>query len=422
MARVLFDEPVGFNEYDLLVAGQSDSYSHNLTLVLELRGQLDLDRLGQAVRFLGARHETCRTAFAHTPAGWRRLVYAESSFDLEVLDLSSEPDAEAAGRALVAKLFQTPFDRARAPLVRLLLLRLADGRYWLISHCDHVVTDGLGYASWLAELVMVYSQLCQGLAPSLPPVKQPRDYVAAVESTLAPLRAQPGPWCEPYPADGFALRGDTGQPDSRDPAGARAFVDLGPPEPLEDLARTLGVSRSAPLLAALALGLRELAASNEVGFTLIRSGRRAPEAQSIVGCLAWGDAWQVRIEKDDTYATLLHRAEAFLRDTAPWRMLYIPAVSPPTRRIVLNINRYNTVLTLPGLMAFPRPDVATEVVMWAAHDVLMQVFPLPGAIHGVVRYRKALLTPAAVQRLCTVLRASVLAMAANPTAAVPALV
>ena len=59
--------------------------------------------------------------------------------------------------------------------------------------------------------------------------------------------------------------------------------------------------------------------------------------------------------------------------------------------------------------------------MWAAHDVLMQVFPLPGAIHGVVRYRKALLTPAAVQRLCTVLRESVLAMAANPAASVPAL-
>ena len=67
-----------------------------------------------------------------------------------------------------------PRVRARAPLVRLPLLRLADGRYWLISHCDHVVTDGLGYASWLAELVLVYSQLCQGLAPSLPPAAAPQ--------------------------------------------------------------------------------------------------------------------------------------------------------------------------------------------------------------------------------------------------------
>jgi hypothetical protein len=420
VAEICFEGPVGINEADLLEAGPRDGHAHNILFVHELRGELDVDRLREAARWLGERHESLRTAFVRTAAGWRRLVHARSSFGLEVIDLSAAPDPEAEARATILARNRTAFDRAVPPLVRPMLVRLAEGRFWFVSHGDHVALDGAAFTTGLGELMAAYAQLCQGITPSLPPAPQPRDHVAATEAILGPLRAAPGPWCTPDPPDGFPLHPDPSRAgsDRLDPAGARSFVALGDADAVDAFARARGVSRTAPILAAMALGLLDLAARPDVAFTLIRSGRRDPAARGLVGCLAWGDSFAVRLDDDEPLGAVLARAEAFLRDGAPWRMLYIPMVEPASRRIVLNVNRYDTAFELPGLVAFPRADVAAEVVMWTSHDVLVQIFPLPGALQGVVRYRTSLFEPATIARFAATMSRALGALVADPTATV----
>jgi hypothetical protein len=491
MHPLLHQGPVALNEADLLDAGPSDAWAHNLALVYELIGALDLARLAAAYRWLAERHESFRTSFVRVGGSWERHVQRESTFELEISDLTGEADPESAARARIQPLLHTPFDRSRAPLLRVLLLRLGPTRQWVLNLGDHVVLDGVSFATATAELMLAYFTLEHGGLPDLPAPRQPREHHAAVEAALAPLRATPGPWSTPYPPDGFRLpptpivaryahskgrapstpgSGEAGRsvvadsfgptnarlaspvsavdaglravgtctntehvsgdltgalppdpqlPGGPDPAGARHLVDLGDPAPADAMARALGVSRSAPLLAAMALGLRAITGRADPGFTLIRSGRRDAASRAIVGCLAWGDAWGTWIGPGEPYAALLRRAHAFLEDAHPGRMLTIPLTSPPTRRVVLNINRYETSLDLPGLTIFPRVEIAADVRMWSSHDLLVQVFPLPGAMFAALRYRTSVLSPATVERLGAAMAEALRAMAADPHAPVP---
>jgi hypothetical protein len=410
MERVSFEGPAGIGEVDLLDAGERDGPAHNLHLVFELRGDLDVERLADAARWVGGRHESFRTAFVRSTSGWRRLVYEQSRFGLEFIDLSAEEAPEAAARARLLSMSRTRIDRAAPPLIRALLLRLGADYHWFVCHCDHVALDGIAFATCTKELFVGYVQLSQGLSPSLPPARQPREHIAALEALLAPLRAAQPQWSGHSLAAGAPLRPDSSRTGGSDPAGGRSFAVLGDPDAIDALARTRGVARTAPIMAALALGLRDLSGRPEVAFTLIRSGRRDESSRGIVGCLAWGDAFGARIEDDEPLSAVLARADAFLRDDAPWRMLYIPAVNPPSRRVVLNVNRYSSALSLPGLTALPRLDVAPDVRMWGSHDLLVQIFPLPGAIQAVLRYRASLFEPATMERLGAVMGQAIQAL------------
>lgn len=418
---VIFEGPVAFNEADLLDSGAVDSYAHNVLLVHELVGALDLDRLSAAYRWLGERHESFRSSFVRTPEGWRRRVHGSSRFGLETIDLSGASDAEAEARARISALFRTPFDRGSGPLLRVLLFRLGAERQWVVNLGDHLVMDGLSFTAALREVLVAYVSLASGQLPALSPPRQPREHTEAVNALLSPLKVQGGPWEVPYPDDGFRLRPDPSCPGGTDPAGARTIVALGSTAAIDSVSGQLGVSRSAPFLVAMAAGLRAVAERTDVGFTLIRSGRRDAAAHGIVGCLAWGDAWAVDIADGDTWASVLTRAHAFVQDGHPGRMLTIPTVNPPTRRLVLNVNRFDTTVELPGFTAFPRADVATDVVMWQSHDLLVQVFPIPGMTLGVIRYRTALIEPATAARFGAAMTSALTAMTLDPHGTVPRL-
>lgn len=420
MTTVEFEGPVGINEAELLETGARDGYAHNIAFVHEIHGALDVPKLARAARWLSERHEGFRTSFVRTEAGWRRRVHAENVFALNVVDLTQADDPEARAREAVVALFRTPFDRAVPNLIRASLFLLGPTRYWFLSHCDHLALDGVGYAVCLTELLMGYATLLQGGELALPPAPQPREHFAAVNDALAKVRETPGPWSEPVAHDAFALHPDATRPGDRDPAGARIFTQLAETEAVDAMSRAQGVSRSAPILAAMAIALREVAARPDVTFSLIRSGRREPGTQGIAGCLAWGDAFSTQVDDDEPFAAVIQRADAFIRDGSPWRMLYIPTVNPPGRRIVLNVNRYDTGLSLPDLTVIPRPDVLRDVLMWEVQDLLVQVFPLPGMIHGVVRYRVSHFEPATMERLAEVLGAALRAMVADPAAPVRA--
>jgi hypothetical protein len=88
---------------------------------------------------------------------------------------------------------------------------------------------------------------------------------------------------------------------------------------------------------------------------------------------------------------------------------------------VLNVNRYRSAFELPGVVAFPRPDLVTEVRMWSTHDLLVQVVPLPGALHGVVRYRTSMFEPATMARFGESMQRALGALVANPSAPVRAI-
>lgn len=421
METILFEGPVSLTELELLAAGEHDGSSHNLLFVHEIQGPLEPALLDRALRWLAERHEGFRTSFVRVGGEWRRRVHRSTPLTLEVVDLSSREDPEAEARSMALALGARAMDRGQPLLIQPRLFRLGEGRFWWVSYGDHVVLDGTSFGTCMAELLGAYLEIVRtGAAPLLPAAVQPREHFARLEASLAPLREAPGAWLRKEPPDGFPLRPDASRPGGLDPAGGRLPMMLGDTGALDDFSRARGVSRGAPMLVAVALGLSELAGRPDVAFTTIRSGRRGAGAQGVVGCLAWGDSFPVRVE--GTLGAMLERADAFLRDDEPWRMLYIPMAAPASGRIVVNINRFPMGLNFPGFVTFLRPDVLPEVRMWRAHDLLLQLFPMPGALHGVARYRASMFEPATMARLGETMGRTLAALLADPSTPAGAIV
>ena len=116
--------------------------AYNMPLGARIRGPLDVPALERALREVVLRHNALRTTFA-AEAGTPYLVVSdEPRLDFEQRDLSSEPDPESAAHRAVDAAVSEAFDRASGPLLRVLLLRLAESDHVLELVFDHIICDG----------------------------------------------------------------------------------------------------------------------------------------------------------------------------------------------------------------------------------------------------------------------------------------
>lgn len=423
MAETWTEAPVAFNEAVLLDLGEADPNNpgRNLLSVLELTGDVDVPRLREAFARLLGRHENLRTTFVHGPDGWTRRVFPHADPAFDALDVSGEPDPEAAARASVRALRDIVFDVGALPLARARVLRLAPGRSWLVCVCEHVLMDGLGVGILLGEVGAMYGKLAAGPIPegALPAPPQPREhharlapFVAAAEADIA---AHP-----PVPADAYTLPLDTPRPAVDDRAGDIFHFPLADGAALRALCEARGWPFAAPLMAALQVTLARHAGRPDVAYSLVRAGRPGDEAKRVLGYLAWGDIVDATLAPGDRWADVVARAAATLADHAPVRLLRNPRLAPPGRRIVLNVNRWRLPGAFGDLGVRVRFDVEQLVAMWPTHDLFVQVFDTPMGVMGAVRWRRSVLGAPTVAALVEGLRSGLGAMLADPEARVDA--
>jgi amino acid adenylation domain-containing protein/non-ribosomal peptide synthase protein (TIGR01720 family) len=146
-----------------------------------LRGKLDLSAFKQAWQKLIERHTILRTAFywegLDTPLqivvkhidlpyqqqDWRELTPNEQQTRLDIL---LETD------------YTQGFNLASAPLMRLIIIQLADDTYQFIWSSHHLLLDGWSTPLLLQEVFVLYQASCRNQLPSLEKVRPYRDYIA----------------------------------------------------------------------------------------------------------------------------------------------------------------------------------------------------------------------------------------------------
>ncbi|CAM5416269.1 hypothetical protein SVIOM74S_05932 [Streptomyces violarus] len=75
-----------------------------------------------------------------------QILEREVPWSLSFVDVSDEPDPEAAGRAWIAADLARPMDLASGPLFSYALFRLAPDRFWWYHTYHHAAVDAFGYA------------------------------------------------------------------------------------------------------------------------------------------------------------------------------------------------------------------------------------------------------------------------------------
>jgi amino acid adenylation domain-containing protein len=141
-----------------------DALPYQAQSVIWLQGTLDRSALERALATLVARHEIFRTTFPREAGGWVQQIHAAGPADLTFADVRAQPDPSAALSMVIRREFGTRLELDHLPLIRWVLVRVADDRHALLQIEHHVVHDGWSYVNLVGELADAYSAVVEGSA------------------------------------------------------------------------------------------------------------------------------------------------------------------------------------------------------------------------------------------------------------------
>ena len=291
------DAPLSFAQerlwfLDRLAPG---SAVYNLQLAGRLRGALDPERLAAALQAVVARHEVLHTGFGEGEGRARLTFHPELAVPWSRVDLGgldADPDDGATREALVDLVRQQaalPFDLARPPLLRALLVRLGDADHALVLTLHHIVADAWSLGILTRDLARAYGALGEGRRPALPPLRlQVVDLAAAERRALddATLERALDFWRQRLAAAQPLLELPTDRPRPRTPSfrGGRQVVSWpGLGARLGELARRSDATLFMVLLAGLQVLLARLSGDPRPTVGTALAGRDREESEGLIG-------------------------------------------------------------------------------------------------------------------------------------------
>ena len=143
------------------------AYRESATLVLT--GELDRDALLRALQTVVDRHGALRTTIA--PDGQSQTIHAKQVFELDYIDYSDLPPAEATATAeeTLLEMENGAFEKMKGPFLAGCLLTVEPKRHLLAFFFHHVVGNGPSYWVFLDELAALYDAYTNGKPAPLPP-------------------------------------------------------------------------------------------------------------------------------------------------------------------------------------------------------------------------------------------------------------
>lgn len=210
--------------------------------IVELTGEVDADRLADAIEQTYLEHEFLRMRFRHGAGGPEQQVMDRPFATLSVVDVRS--GGAAAADAWVKRCIETPLDLSVGEVTRTVLLQVSDDVWWWFHAAHHVVTDGFGFV----QLARRVAERYRGT---------PREVVVASAAEVvaddARRPADPAAWTPRLRALAASTSGDSAVA-SPAPRALRVVREIDPDlqEQLQSAARELGVGWSEFVTAAVA--------------------------------------------------------------------------------------------------------------------------------------------------------------------------
>ncbi len=143
---------------------------YNFPTALRMRGTLDRDALSHALNAIVMRHEALRTRFVSVEGSPVQMVDDPTPVELPIADLAGLPAAvrEAEAQRLAVLEAGRPFDLAKGPMLRALLVALGPEEHLLVLTVHHIATDAWSMDVFARELGAFYSARLAARAAELP--------------------------------------------------------------------------------------------------------------------------------------------------------------------------------------------------------------------------------------------------------------
>lgn len=400
-----------------------------------ITGSLDPAVLRLAFADVVARHEILRTTFGDEGgnAPYQRIADRASwplpLVSLERLSTSKRPRVL---RELMAMDGRRPFDLRRGPLIRCMLVRLAEREHVLLTHMHHIISDGWSFGVFFEDLSASYRRRKEARERLVPLDIQYVDYVhwqggalegAAIKRQLAywQSRLAGAPPLSVVPPD---------RPRPRIPTHRGARRELLLPGHTTAALKTLSGRRGATLfmtlLAAFEVLISRLSGQTDLVVGTPAANRALPEFRRLVGLFLNNLALRTDLSGDPSFEELLARVrssclEAYENQEVPFETV-IEKLSPsrdasrtPFFQIFFNMLNYAAAeMTFAGNKALPLRFESEH----AKFDLTLYVLETVDSLFFVLVYATDLFEPETIERLLRQYAFLLEQIARDPSAAI----
>ncbi|MEM9257227.1 MAG: amino acid adenylation domain-containing protein [Pseudomonadota bacterium] len=322
-------QPLSWAQERLWILDQLLGYSHfyHITHVSRLQGNLDDAALERAFRSLIDRHHVLRTAFIEVDGEPRQQRLDVDEWQLERADAGHYP-ADVLQQWLLA-----PFDLARPPLLRAILLVEADNSYRLAVVVHHIVADGWSVGLFVQQLIESYllEVAGEGASALAPPEHQYVDFASWQREAVSQqtLQRQLGYWREQLEgAPVLALPTDLPRPAEYRYEGGSVPVlfDAELLAALKQVAADGGASLYMVILALFSALLARYSGQRDVVIGTPVAGRVHPDVEDMIGMFVNTLAMRMRPEFDAAFAVLVDQSRevslaAYANEDLPFEQL-----------------------------------------------------------------------------------------------------
>ncbi len=143
---------------------ESHGTTYNMPQAFRVKGELDADRLKEALKSMIQRHEILRTGFSVMGETLIQRIHDAMEPDFAVLEDPGIPDEKIIER------FVKPFDLGNPPLIRMQAIKREE-EWLLLLDMHHIISDGISNTIFMDELTALYN------AQTLKPLRlQYKDY------------------------------------------------------------------------------------------------------------------------------------------------------------------------------------------------------------------------------------------------------
>jgi amino acid adenylation domain-containing protein len=400
------------------------SSAYILPFAVQIVGRLDVGALRRSVSEIVRRHEVLRTVFPMVDDEPKQVINQPSDCPLPLVDLSGLADEARlpAARRLSSAESRRPFDLARGPLLRPLLLRLAADRHVLQLTLHHVVADGWSLSLLSRELVSLYEAALLSLPSPLPPLPiQYADYAAwqrarlsagkLLEAELSYWRGQlaGAPQSLSLPADGGRGAGSQAKASLDASLGASVKLRLSPEltRRLKELGRAEGATLYMVLLAGFWLLLMRYGGVRDVVVGAPVAGRGRAELEGLVGLFVNTLALRGRVEGGETFREVVRAARAvclgaYAHQEVPFERV-VEELHPergasrtPLVQAMLALQNVPGGAARSAGLRFEPVEVEGE---GAKFDLLVSLHEEGGGLRGRLEYRVGVLTAEGAERM-----------------------
>ncbi|MBV1871177.1 MAG: amino acid adenylation domain-containing protein [Gammaproteobacteria bacterium] len=431
--------PLSFGQERLWFLSQleKDSSAYHIPILLELNGVMKPARLEAALDALIDRHEILRTVIVATEntakSGYlQRVLPRNGSLDKQELDGQvfdnrdvdkdvdkkgglrfedirhlGEVDKELLRLKLIEATRSTSFILEKGPLLRTVLIQLADERYQLILTLHHIITDGWSMSVLVRELIALY------LGQTLPPLAiQYGDYAHWQRQWLSSneREQQLTFWCnhlEAVPVLELPL--DKSRPAALRPRGDAHFFSwpLSLQEKVSEFSQQAGSTVFMTMLAVFEILLSRYSGQNDFAVGTPIANRTMPEQEPLIGFFVNTLALRAKVDPQQSFESLLKvvqrsTLEAYAHQDLPFEQV-VEALNvsremsyTPLFQVMFSLQNESDIgIELPGLKVVTLPLSRRS----SKCDLNLTLTETPEGFRGELEYNTTLFNPETIVRM-----------------------